>query len=97
MASLQDTDRDGERLLVPTARHRRRGVLLVAIALFQFWVWGTRIVNLLGDSDSFSTAFVAVHMVLYVTSIAVGIVLAVLGVRMWREARRAADDSGSAR
>jgi predicted branched-subunit amino acid permease len=97
VASLQNTDRDGERTLVPTARHRRRGMLLVAVALFQFWVWGTRIGNLLGDADDFSTAFVAVHLVLYVTSIAVGIVLAVLGVRMWREARREADDPGSPR
>lgn len=97
MASLLHTDRNGERMLVPTARHRRRGMLLLAVALFQFWVWGTRIVNLLGESEGFSTAFVAVHMVLYVTSIAVGIVLAVLGVRMWREARRAVDDTGSAR
>lgn len=97
MASLQNTDRDGERLLVPTARHRRRGMLLVVVALFQFWVWGTRIVNLLGDADGFSTAFVAVHLALYVTSIGVGVVLAALGVRMWREARHRADDDGSAR
>lgn len=96
MASLQNTDH-GERLLVPTARHRRRGMLLVAVALFQFWVWGTRIDNLLRSSDGFPAAFIAVHLVLYVTSIGVGVVLAVLGVRMWREARRAGHDRGSSR
>lgn len=97
MASLLHTDPDGERMLVPTARHRRRGMLLVAVALFQLWVWGTRIVNLLRDADGLPIGFIAVHMVLYVTSIAVGIVLAVLGVRMWREARREVDDAGSQR
>jgi hypothetical protein len=76
----------------PAGVHRRRGVLLAGLAVFQFWLWGTRIWNLVRDADGFSTAFVAVHAVLYVAAIGAGIVLAVLGVRMWREARSAAGD-----
>jgi hypothetical protein len=63
--------------------------VLLLLALFQFWLWGTRIVNLLQDTGSFSTAFVTVHLGLYAAAIGAGIVLAVLGVRMWQEARRA--------
>jgi hypothetical protein len=74
---------------VPVRRrtHRRRGGVLLGLALFQFWLWGTRIVNLLGDAGSFSTAFVTVHLVLYVAAIGAGVLLLVLGWRMWREAR----------
>jgi hypothetical protein len=67
--------------------HRRRAVLLLGLALFQFWLWGTRIVNLLEDTGSVSAAFVAVHLVLYLAAIGAGVLLAVLGTRMWREAR----------
>lgn len=70
-----------------TRVHRRRGVVLVVIALFQFWLWGTRIVNLLRDAESATTAFVGVHLALYVAAVGVGVVLLVLGVRMLREAR----------
>lgn len=84
---------DHDQLRVPVSRHRRRGMLLVAVSLFQFWVWGTRIVNLVEGADGFPAAFIAVHTVLYVTAIAVGVVLAVLGVRMWRESRPADDGS----
>jgi hypothetical protein len=69
--------------------HRRRGVLLLAIAAFQLWLWVTRIANLVRDADGFSTAFVAVHALLYVAAIGVALVLAVIGIRMLREARRA--------
>jgi hypothetical protein len=72
---------------VPARTHRRRAVLLLGLALFQFWLWGTRIVNLLEDVGSFSAAFVAVHLVLYLAAIGAGVLLAVLGTRMWREAR----------
>ena len=76
---------------VPIARHRRRAVVLAALALFQFWLWGTRIYNLLRDAAEFSTAFVGVHLVLYTAAIGAGVVLAVLGWRMWREARHGTD------
>jgi hypothetical protein len=69
--------------------HRRRGLVLSGLALFQFWLWGTRIFNLVRDADGFSAAFIAVHAVLYVAAIGAGVVLAVLGVRMVREARTA--------
>jgi hypothetical protein len=71
----------------PARVHRRRGLVLAGLALFQFWLWGTRIWNLVGDAQDFSAAFVAVHLVLYVAAIGAGVILAVLGVRMWREAR----------
>jgi hypothetical protein len=58
--------------------------------VFQFWLWGTRIWNLVRDAEDFSTAFVAVHAVLYVAAIGAGVLLAVLGIRMWREAARRA-------
>jgi hypothetical protein len=73
----------------PVRVHRRRGLVLLGLALFQFWLWGTRIWNLIGDAQDFSTAFVAVHAVLYVAAIGAGVVLAALGARMWREARAA--------
>lgn len=71
------------------AVHRRRGWLLVAAMLFNLWLWGTRINNLVEGAESFSAAFVAVHAVLYVAAIAVAVVVGVIGVRMLREARRA--------
>jgi hypothetical protein len=76
---------------VPARVHRRRGAVLLVLAVFQFWLWGTRIVNLLDETGSFSAAFVAVHLVLYVAAIGAGVVLAVLGARLWREARAATD------
>jgi hypothetical protein len=73
---------------IPRRTHLRRGVALLALAAFQFWLWGTRIWNLLQDTGSFTAAFVAVHLVLYVAAIGAGVVLAVLGVRMVGEVRR---------
>lgn len=71
---------------VSARTHARRGLLLGALAVFQFWLWGTRIANLLGETASFSAAFVAVHLVLYVAAIGAGVVLAWLAWRMLREA-----------
>jgi hypothetical protein len=71
---------------VPASVHRRRAIILGALAVFQFWLWGTRLVNLARDASSFSTAFVGVHVALYLAAIGAGVVLAVLGWRMWREA-----------
>ena len=80
-------------LSVPTAVHRRRGWLLLAVMVFQLWLWGTRIWNLLQDTGSVTAAFVAVHAVLYVTAIGVGLTLGALGWRMVREARSASEPS----
>jgi hypothetical protein len=74
-------------VVVPVHVHRRRGWLLVGVALFQLWLWGTRIVNLLAEVGSFSAAFIAVHAVLYVAAIGVAIVVGGLGLRQLREAR----------
>ncbi len=73
----------------PVRVHRTRGVVLLVLSVFQLWLWATRIVNLLGDAGSFSSAFVAVHLGLYVTSIGAGVLLGVIGVRMLLEASRA--------
>jgi hypothetical protein len=82
-----DVSAPADTIRVSARTHRRRAWLLLGLAVFQFWLWGTRIVNLLDDVGSFSAAFVAVHLVLYVAAIGAGVLLAVLGVRMWRESR----------
>lgn len=79
----------GSQLSVPARVHHRRGLLLVGLGGFQLWLWGTRVANLLGEADSFSTAFVAVHLVLYLTAIGAGVLLLALGWRLLREAARA--------
>jgi hypothetical protein len=80
--------------------HQRRGLALLALGLFQLWLWGTRIVNLLQEVGSFSAAFVAVHLVLYVAAIGAGVILLWFGGRMLREAaardRSAVPGRGSA-
>lgn len=70
--------------------HRRRAVVLLALGVFQLWLWGTRIVNLLEEVGSLEAAFVAVHLVLYVAAIGAGIALAAMGAVMWRESRTGA-------
>ena len=59
--------------------------MLLALGLFQLWLWGTRVYNLLADAGSFSTAFVAVHLVLYIAAIGAGVLLLWLGARTLRE------------
>lgn len=77
---------DREPTVVVAARvHRRRGLLLLALGAFQLWLWGTRIANLLRDAESFTTAFVGVHLALYTVAIGAGIVLGILGWKQWRE------------
>ncbi|MTV24878.1 hypothetical protein FTX61_05525 [Nitriliruptoraceae bacterium ZYF776] len=75
---------------VRRAAHRRRAVLLLAAAAFNLWVWATRIRNQLASAEDFSTAFVAVHLVLYTAAIGVALVVGVIGWRQWRESRRPA-------
>ncbi|MEX1177912.1 MAG: hypothetical protein WEB09_05580 [Nitriliruptor sp.] len=71
---------------VPRAVHRRRGLVLLAAAAFNVWVWATRARNLVADAGEFSTAFVGVHAVLYLAATAVALVVGTLGWRQWREA-----------
>jgi hypothetical protein len=78
---------------LPARTHHRRALVLLALGVFQLWLWGTRIVNLLQELGSFSAAFIAVHLVLYVAAIGAGVVLLGLGWAQLREAtrRRGAD------
>ena len=76
----------GRQVSLPARRLHRRGVVLGLLGLFQLWLWGTRIANLLGEVGSFSAAFVAVHLVLYVAAIGAGVLLLVLGWRFLVEA-----------
>jgi hypothetical protein len=80
---------------VRASRQRRRGWVLLAIAAWNVWLWVTRIRNLMDGADDFSAAFVGVHAVLYVGSLALAGVLAVMGVRMLREARAGETARGS--
>ena len=73
----------------PASTHRRRGLVLGGLGLFQLWLWVTRLVNLAQDPEPRTTAFVVVHAVLYVAAFGCAFVLLGLGWRMWREARRA--------
>jgi hypothetical protein len=80
-------------VVTPRAVHRRRGLLLLAAAVFNLWVWATRVRNLLSTTDEFSAAFIGVHAVLYVSATIVAVVVGVIGWRQWREARRPAGTS----
>ena len=60
---------------------------MIAIAAYNVWLWATRINNLLAGAEDFSAAFIGIHTVLYLGSLALAGVLAVMGVRMVREAR----------
>lgn len=78
---------DHDDVVVDRATHRRRGLLLLAVGLFQVWLWTTRLVNLVNDPEPRTTGFVVVHAVLYVAAFAAAGLLLVLG---WRQRREAA-------
>ena len=65
---------------------RARSTLLLAAAAWTIWVWVTRIWNILGDPAT-DAAFKLVHSLLALVSVAFGIALAVVGLRMRREER----------
>ena len=65
---------------------RSRSTLLLAAAAWTIWIWATRIWNLLGD-PAHGAAFKAVHSLLALVSIAFGVALGVVGLRMRREGR----------
>jgi small neutral amino acid transporter SnatA (MarC family) len=61
---------------------RSRSTLLLAAAAWTIWIWATRIWNIVGDA-----AFKTVHSLLALVSVAFGVALGVLGLRMLREQR----------
>jgi len=65
---------------------RARSTLLLAAAAWTIWVWVTRVWNIVGDPD-YDAAFKLVHSLLALVSVAFGIALAVVGLRMRREER----------
>ena len=67
-------------------RSRTRSTLLLAAAAWTIWVWATRVWNIVGD-PAHDAAFRAVHSLLALVSIAFGVALGVVGLRMRREAR----------
>ena len=67
---------------------RTRSTLLLAAAAWTIWVWTTRIWNILND-PAHDAAFKAVHSLLALVSVAFGIAIGVVGLRMRREARDA--------
>jgi small neutral amino acid transporter SnatA (MarC family) len=75
---------------------RARSTLLLAAAAWTIWVWATRIWNIVGDPAN-DAAFKLVHSLLALVSVAFGIALAVVGLRMRREAREEARGIETAR
>lgn len=73
---------------VDARTHARRGLLLLAFAAWNWWLWGTRAWNLLTGDEGRSAGFVAVHLALYATSLAFATAVGVMGWRMRSEARR---------
>jgi hypothetical protein len=67
---------------------RTRSTLLLTAAAWTIWVWTTRIWNILND-PAHDAAFKAVHSLLALVSVAFGIAIGVVGLRMRREARAA--------
>jgi hypothetical protein len=65
---------------------RARANVLLAAAAWTFYVWVTRIWNILSD-PAHDLGFKAVHSLLAVVSVAFAVALAVIGLRMRREAR----------
>jgi hypothetical protein len=74
-------------IAVEVRRHARRGLLLIAFAVWNLWLWGTRTYNLFTDDEARSAAFIAVHLALYLLSTAFAVAFGVLGWRMRRETR----------
>jgi hypothetical protein len=65
---------------------RARSTLLLAAAAWTIWVWATRIWNIVNE-PAHDAAFKAVHSLLALVSVAFGVALGVVGLRMRREAR----------
>ncbi|GAB7192347.1 hypothetical protein NUM3379_30560 [Kineococcus sp. NUM-3379] len=71
---------------------RRTSGFLIAVGLWTWFIWPNFLRNIWRDERSFADgapqAFLLVHLVLVVVSLAVGTAIGVLGVRGWRRAPR---------
>lgn len=76
-----------DQLVVSRRQHRRRGLLLLAVAVWSVWVWGTRVLNLVRADEDYSVSFIVVHAVLYGSAFLIAGGLAVMGTRMVRQSR----------
>jgi hypothetical protein len=81
---------------------RRASWLLVAFALWSWFIWVTLVKNISNDPRSWGpgnggpTAFLTVHVVLAVISLAFGTAIGRLGWRGLRAAKRQASETGPA-
>lgn len=66
---------------------RRAAIVLLAAAGWTFFIWLTRIANILGDAER-STGFKVVHVFLALISIGFAIAITLIGARMLRASRR---------
>lgn len=87
LATARESTAPADAMTTSSRTHRRRGYLLLAVAAWSVWVWGTRVMNLAGADEQYSTAFVVVHAVLYGSAFLIAGGLAVMGTRMVRESR----------
>jgi hypothetical protein len=71
---------------------RRWAVFLTAVGVWTWVIWPRFGLAIWQDDRSFvqgrPTSFLIVHAVLIVTSLAVGTVVGVLGIRAWRASRK---------
>lgn len=74
-------------VVVPRRTHRVRSAILLVFAAWNVWVWTTRAANMVETRQDWSAAFVTVHLVLFAGGLGGAVVLAVVGIRMWRESR----------
>jgi hypothetical protein len=79
---------------------RRWAAFLIAVGVWTWLIWPRLGVAIWQDTRSFDdgtpTAFLTVHAVLIVASLAIGTVVGVLGVRAWRAARKTEESSSPA-
>lgn len=70
---------------------RRYAWLLFAIAAWNVVIWATFIKNLIAD-DGRSTGFYVAHSVLIIVDLAIAVVLAFIGLRIWKATSGATAD-----
>ena len=66
---------------------RRAAIFLMAFGVYSWIIWPTFLKNIWKDNRSWhhgATSFFLVHLVLTVVSLALGTVVAAIGIRAWR-------------